>query len=236
MWKWDLLCYSEKGQLHIDPCLCAGLHKRYTILLRWKDIRGVSGLSVVGITCEWGLYVTFASFSPSSVFTTLSAAMSDCKTPAGNENESSWGNRRRRGRRFTMPLATVMHHHVSLHILLSGSSPASWRARAPWDWWDVRKLHLQQQRSRRYHRLTPPGLLLSQRMIWAAAVWHLQPQRRVESSLSHQRELSDLLAMTAGCNETWKFLFSSTSGENGLCSCGLVLNVFCHNSGRWVTH
>lgn len=84
----------------------------------------------------WGLSITFASFSPSSVFTTLSAAMSDCKTGVGNKNKSSWW--RWKVTDSTMPLATVMHHHVSLHILLFGSTPTSWRARAPSDWRDVR--------------------------------------------------------------------------------------------------
>lgn len=202
MWNWDLLCYSEKGQLHIDSCLCTGLHKRYTILLRWKNIRGVSGLSAGEITTKRGLYVTFASFSPSSVFTTLSAAMSDCEMKTSH-HEGGEG-----GRRFTVPLATVMHHHVSLHILLSGSSPASWRARAPSDWWDATSS------SRRADATTDSR----RQSCCSRSEWSelplcdtFDPGEGVESSLSHQRELLDIQAMTAGCNETWKFLLSSSS-------------------------
>lgn len=49
----DLLCYSEKGQLHIDSCLRTGLHEWYTVFLKWKNIRRASGVCVVYNMTTW---------------------------------------------------------------------------------------------------------------------------------------------------------------------------------------
>lgn len=154
-------------------------------------------------------HITFASFSPSSVFTTLSAAMSDCKTAPGRENESS--QRRRRVTDSTMPLATVMHHHVSLHVLLSASPAASCWARAPADWWAVRNSTSSRRAALPQTNATGSAALTANDLNYCCVT--SMTLKRGESSLRHQRELIDILTMTAGCGETWRFFIASSIME-----------------------
>ena len=113
-----------------------------------------------------------------------------------------------KGHSFTMPLATVMHRRVNPHVLLSAAS--CW-ARARSDWWDVRNSSSSRRAALQHTDAGSPAALTANNLS-CCCVTCLTLEKR-ESSLSHQRELRNISAMTAGCNETWCFSFFITSSS-----------------------
>lgn len=143
---WDLLCYSEKSQLHIDPCFRTGLHKWYTIFLRRKIIRRADGVSVVGNIRRRSHHMLpwpVSRLPPSS-----RPFLQPCPTVRQQREERSHvTDAEMKGHRYTMPSATVMHRRVSAHIPLIWPPCHQLLSQSPLRLMRCQKLHLQQKSS-----------------------------------------------------------------------------------------
>lgn len=120
--KQHLLCDGGKGQLHIDPCLCTGLHEWNAILLKDKRNRGSSasvGNDTSTPSCDTS--PSPASLHPPSSPPALRPCLTGRQRPQeGNESER-WSGKVKHASCYLLQthiLLQLSHSLPHIHLLL----------------------------------------------------------------------------------------------------------------------